>query len=559
MMGASCLFCLALVGGALGGEFQEKLYALPSFGSEVRDLDVPEFVARLEAGEAEAAAEAKWLSEELHRQRLLVFRGQGELPWQSQVAFSKVFGHGRLFNESLHGNRRAHPANPDDLVATFSNDIKYGATGVGVEGWHVDGNVVPVPHAVTLIHSIRAIEGGDTFFVPLREVTQRLREGGHLRGNCVERAPPCTARASREPEIEGAIALDDVAFRSAFAGRFAHPGAPDGGHPLIYPHPVTGHDTMIFGLGSLSGNFGRGVLQPALDAGARYSAKESDAVVETIEAAVRDTDKVLRWRWRSGDLLVVDNLALAHLAADGTQVKADDDDVGLRIMRRTTVEGRNTPSKRPYLHGLPHECVPEGDGHYCVFSLKRLAAERSAAATTREEEEEGGEGSPRFLSRLEATRLCKTLSPEAALAAPFTVARNGAAGRVVSGVASPHWLAADDAPNGVLAWPSKATATARGLETSGDAVEPWPWHEPSAQPNDCEGPDKPETCVFIGPDARWFDFSCEPKKADAAAGVTPGPEITWEDGVRREYDIYPLCGLFIGGDEANMIGLRTFH
>ena len=284
------------------------IYPLPSFGSEVRDVNIVELLESIASGDARAAADARWLADTLHEERILVFRDQGSIPWEAQVAFSAFFATGELFNETLHANRAPHPANPDDRVATFSNDAAHGAVGVGVEGWHVDGNVVPVPHAVTLIHSLSAVDGGDTFFVPLREVTQKLRDDGHLRGNCVERAPPCTFRGDRGQRP--AIALDDVVFRSSFAG--GADGAPDGGHPLIYPHPVTGHDTMVFGLGTLSGRYGRGALQPALRGEDHYSQDESDGVVGTIQGAVKSTDKVLRWRWRSGDLVVVDNLATAQ-------------------------------------------------------------------------------------------------------------------------------------------------------------------------------------------------------------------------------------------------------
>ena len=28
----------------------------------------------------------------------------------------------------------------------------------------------------------------------------------------------------------------------------------------------------------------------------------------------------------------------------------------------------------------------------------------------------------------------------------------------------------------------------------------------SNQPNDCDGPKQPETCIFLGPYGAWFDF-----------------------------------------------------
>jgi hypothetical protein len=65
--------------------------------------------------------------------------------------------------------------------------------------------------------------------------------------------------------------------------------------------------------------------------------------------------------------------------------------------------------------------------------------------------------------------------------------------------------------------------------------------------------------MFIGPHGRWFDLACAPKTPDESTGVTAGPEVTWEDGGRREYNVNPLCELFLPGDEAEAIGLRIEH
>jgi len=61
-------------------------------------------------------------------------------------------------DETKHKNRKHHPNRPDPRVAVLSNDPTRGSVGVGVEGWHVDGNVVPVPHANTIIHAVHAIK-----------------------------------------------------------------------------------------------------------------------------------------------------------------------------------------------------------------------------------------------------------------------------------------------------------------------------------------------------------------------------------------------------------------
>ena len=62
--------------------------------------------------------------------------------------------------------------------------------------------------------------------------------------------------------------------------------------------------------------------------------------------------------------------------------------------------------------------------------------------------------------------------------------------------------------------------------------------------------------MFMGPNAKWFDLACSPKARDPSKGVTAGPEVTWEDGVRREYRVQPLCGASYGAAETRAMGLK---
>jgi len=45
----------------------------------------------------------------------------------------------------------------------------------------------------------------------------------------------------------------------------------------------------------------------------------------------------LKMQWQAGDFMMNDNLGLAHFASDGTQ--EDPEEVGLRILHRTTIVG----------------------------------------------------------------------------------------------------------------------------------------------------------------------------------------------------------------------------
>mmetsp|Transcript_134835 Transcript_134835/g.262603 ORF Transcript_134835/g.262603 Transcript_134835/m.262603 type:complete len:539 (+) Transcript_134835:39-1655(+) len=516
-----------------------ELRPLPSFGAEVLNFNVTE-LARMrlfgtESEQTEAQRIGQQMRETLHRERLLALRGQGEITWQHQLVFTELLG--KTFNESKHNNRKKHPAIPNDHISVFSNDPAKGLTSVGVEGWHVDGNVVSSPHAATLIHAVAAVPDGDTFFAPLREAVQELRSRGLLRGQCTERAPPC-ANSNNGWVNSGVPPLDDLVFRSGTNG--------DVQHPLIYPHPSTGEDTMLVALGSLSGRYSRGCLAPALPTFREVDDNETERVLDVVHDAIMKTNRVLRWRWAPGDLLIPDNLAVAHHASSSTQQAPEE--VGLRLMRRTTVTNERTPKKRPILHSLPHECVAEvlfdSEGssggkkhhHHCMFSLASLMDYQPG----------------KFDSTETARQHCRILSPLADLAMPTTPMRNTAAGHVVSSVGLPHWLGGVNEQGVHVVWyDGKSASTSWGLDGR------LPWHEPSGQPNDCDGPGS-EQCMFMGPDAKWFDFACQPKVplSNGTKKVTAGPEITWEDGVRHEYNIYPLCSLDFYDNEAVQLGLR---
>jgi len=515
------------------------LRPLPSFGVEVLNFNVTEVALKRLYGTEAQQTEAQRLGQEmrrtLHRERLLALRGQGEITWQHQLVFTELLG--KTFNESKHGNRNKHPAIPNDHVAVFSNDPAKGLTHVGVEGWHVDGNVVAMPHAATLIHAVAAVPNGDTFFAPLREAVQELRGRGYLRGQCTERAPPC--RSNKSGWIDtGLPPLDDLVFQSKSKKEVQH--------PLIYAHPFTGEDTILAALGNLSGRYRQGCLAPALPTFREVRDNETEQVLDAIQQAIMATDRVLRWRWAPGDLIIPDNLAVAHQASSSTQHTPEE--VGLRLMRRTTVTNERAPKKRPILHSLPHECVAEvlpdlEDGsagkrhrHHCMFSLASLMDYQPG----------------KFDSTEAARQRCRILSPLADLAMPTTPLRNAAAGHVVSSVGLPHWLGGLNEQGDKVVWyDGKQASDGWGQDSQ------LPWHEPSGQPNDCDGPGS-EQCVFMGPDARWFDFACQPKVpfSDGTKRTTAGPEITWEDGVRREYDIHPLCSLDFYDDEAVQLGLR---
>ncbi|KAH3777568.1 hypothetical protein DPMN_179015 [Dreissena polymorpha] len=51
-----------------------------------------------------------------------------------------------------------------------------------------------------------------------------------------------------------------------------------------------------------------------------------------------------------------------------------------------------------------------------------------------------------------------------------------------------------------------------------------------------------EDCVVMGPHGHWFDLPCSGPKTKR--GSDPGPVMTWEDGTRKMFNVYPLCGVY---------------
>ena len=416
---------------------------------------------------------------------IIYFPNQVDFSASDQVAFGALFGD--LHPQSSDRNRPQDGEKRNPYVAIFSNNPEKGAVNVGIEGFHVDGNVAPVPHRYTMIYCEEPVEGGDTLFVSLYEVYHRVIE--------------------RKLVIEGGQVLDwrEVMFRSGHVSTNVH--------PLIFPHPSTGIDTVMVALGKLSAsryayNTEEGMIE--------LSENTTSKIIECIEDAINEVG-VYAHRWKKGDLLVIDNMAVAHFATPGTQDRSRGD----RVMRRVNVQFTSirAPQQRSYplYKYFPHVC----DKSLCLVSLSQFLNER--AQHSNDDEVLSGV----FNSVNESRRLCKFLLHKTAdLASIENPSKNDMAAQLISQTGVPHWLNAHESSYH-LAWLNGAT----------DSWTSHPWHESSGQPNDCSGPGS-EPCVFIGPYGKWFDFACAPK---TGVNETPGPEITWEDDKRRMYNIYPLC------------------
>ena len=236
--------------------------------------------------------------------RLLLFRQGPErlLSGQRQVEISKWFG-------KLESTFFKHPRSPHPDVFRVSNDDAEGCTQVGRSGWHIDGSFQAKPFKVQTMHFHSVVEGGATLFSPLSEVIGAL--------------PPQTRAEWEELSFVG-------------SGEMVH--------PLIYAHPQSGLSTLCFHCGEpFVRTFAVGFDADTHTAKRLYDARQTTAMRKEIARQLEAQAHTLEWE--AGDFALLDNLALAHYAAEGTQQRRDV--AGLRVLHRTTVAGEHVPSKQP--------------------------------------------------------------------------------------------------------------------------------------------------------------------------------------------------------------------
>jgi taurine dioxygenase len=267
--------------------------ALSPLGAEVSGLDLK---AALGAGDAVLASH---LRDALNKHGLLLFRNQQDLLAADHVQCAELFG--SIFKLP---ERFQHPRSPLPFeILRISNDASEGCVGIGTSGWHIDGTSYEKPFQLALMHIIASPESpAPTLFLPLSPLADRLRH----------HAP----------------SWDRLWLRNG-----------KGTHPLLYSHPRTGAPGVCLGKVQSflwdDGEGGSGPLQCVADED--ETAATLAELHAQVEAYASDGGRVYAHEWRAGDLLLVDNLAVAHLAPPETQLPREE--AGLRILHRIVVAG----------------------------------------------------------------------------------------------------------------------------------------------------------------------------------------------------------------------------
>eukprot|EP00747_Dinoflagellata_sp_TGD_P168652 gnl/TRDRNA2_/TRDRNA2_195575_c0_seq1.p1 gnl/TRDRNA2_/TRDRNA2_195575_c0~~gnl/TRDRNA2_/TRDRNA2_195575_c0_seq1.p1 ORF type:complete len:364 (+),score=73.55 gnl/TRDRNA2_/TRDRNA2_195575_c0_seq1:24-1094(+) len=319
------------------------------FGALVSGISVRELLRRPDAGVG--SFEVKSLRSAVEEHGFLLLRGQtdagdaGEgLSCEELVAFGCWFGSGRL--QSSH---RVHPKAGHPDIFRVSNDPEEGCFekgGVGTGGFHSDGFFLPNVYSHAAYQIVRAPESGTghTLFASYGGAVARLAQ-------------------EHPAELDRLRRLQVMSDTTGVM------------HPLVHRHPVTGAEVMLLGgvagmievwEGTATELLAGGVLEDTLACLKEHDGKPTaswrplsemcrdvavgDAPLVAVRRIEKDDLKALqlrlqellgaenmhyRHRWLPGDIVVTDNLQVAHKAAK----EAGDLSLGLRVLHRVTIAG----------------------------------------------------------------------------------------------------------------------------------------------------------------------------------------------------------------------------
>lgn len=263
----------------------------PALGAEVRGLRLDRPLSEETVG----AVYDAWLEHQV-----LVFRDQ-ELTDDDQRRVTRYFGDPQDLTRTAPEERQTTSA-----VMYIGNVTIDGIRGDLPEGemqFHTDGAYFERPTKATLLFGVRVpARGGDTLFSNGYKAFESL-------------APALRAR------IEGLEALNVYDYSEGGTQRPQLPSAeaPRFVHPVVIVHPETGRRSL----------YANRLMTTEIVGMAK---DESDALLETLFAAVERDEFVYAHRWRAGDLVVWDNRCTFH-------ARTGFDPNEKRALRRMTTKG----------------------------------------------------------------------------------------------------------------------------------------------------------------------------------------------------------------------------
>ncbi len=206
---------------------------------------------------------------------MLVIRGQSLTP-QEQIAATGLFGSLETF-PTMRGQIDGVPE-----IFRVASRPEDGHVEVG-RYWHSDGSFREDPTPISFWYSVvQAEQGGDTLFTDLQQAWSEL-----------------------QPEIQQEFAGLSTAHRNGVV------------HPLMLKHPKTGIPALYLNMGLTAGVLG-------------HAPQHSQALMQAVDQHYSRPGATYRHHWLAGDVVVADNLHVAHKA---TPIHPGQ----RRILNRTTV------------------------------------------------------------------------------------------------------------------------------------------------------------------------------------------------------------------------------
>ncbi|HXZ94087.1 MAG TPA: TauD/TfdA family dioxygenase [Burkholderiales bacterium] len=262
--------------------------------------------------------------------QVVVFRDQRLTP-EAQIAFTRRFGE---LEEHVRKEHRL-PDHPEILIVSNLRDAQGRAIGVEDAGrfWHSDLSYKRAPSLLSALYALEVpvkddVVLGHTSFASataayeaLPPHTRRRLEG--LRN--VHSYRFYRARNAAAQKAEQARGARVVQERAPSAEQWA--SVPDVEAPVVRTHPVTGRKSLFVNEAHTSRIVG-------------LPAEESAALLAELYAHIVRPEFRYEHRWRAGDLLMWDNIAVQHKA------NFDYDLPLRRLMHRTTVRGEEVAAQR---------------------------------------------------------------------------------------------------------------------------------------------------------------------------------------------------------------------
>ncbi|XP_077866647.1 alkylsulfatase-like [Saccoglossus kowalevskii] len=287
------IICCAVVNMVQSHEFYDLKPV--KLGCEIRGIDI---------GNPIPEEVIEQIKKDVTEHRLLIFKDQHNISPNGHVRI------GRWFGDLESSFFTQHPKSPLRDIYRVSNDGSEGLRAIGTTSWHSDCLYLPKFCSYSIFHVINVSKEAETDFVPLNEIVEGLSE----------------SQLSKWEKLWLVVIRKEVRVD----------------HPLIYSHPESNKKVL-----SLPTGFVKAFAWDTGDGTKFLSDREGSTEIRNEILSVlkrRLEDLKYPHMWEVGDFIIADNQAVAHWAPPSSQKPRTE--VGLRVLHRVTVAGKEAPERK---------------------------------------------------------------------------------------------------------------------------------------------------------------------------------------------------------------------